>query len=306
MRMFSEIESAVEQIENNGSLREEKDFLNRAEAIDFLDFQAIGALVKLQNEEGNTKEIADLKYRTEQVMEELEKVNDNLFLKLEENIRKEGLTVNQFKNLVGEYFDFNLYHGDQPEGPGYDNLDIFINRLFPFQYVPRQVFDLERGMVYYQKTPARIVLEFIGKIEFTKDDVFFDLGSGLGQLVILVNLLTGIKTRGVEIEPIFCDYARQSAAAFKLTDVIFTNADARTVDYSEGTVFFMYTPFTGEILENVLEVLRKESEVRKIKIITYGPCTTHVSSQSWLELSIPHDGNIYKPAIFSVSKLKAE
>jgi len=125
------------------------------------------------------------------------------------------------------------------------------------------------------------------------------LGSGLGQVAIVVNLLTGAKTIGVEFEPAFCDYAKDCADAFNLSGVTFINVDARKADYSEGTIFFMYTPFRGEMLQEVLAILKKESLSRKIKIITYGPCTADVALQSWLDIAGPWDGNIYKLAVFN-------
>ncbi len=137
-------------------------------------------------------------------------------------------------------------------------------------------------MVFYQKTPARIILNHINKSEFKSKDVFFDLGSGLGQVVVLVNLLTGIKSIGVEYEPDFCRYARSRAEVLNLPDVEFINEDARYADYSSGTVFFLYTPFEGKILDDVLQKLKKESKNRKIKILTYGSCTPVVANQLWL------------------------
>jgi hypothetical protein len=61
----------------------------------------------------------------------------------------------------------------------------------------------------------------------------------------------------------------------------------------------MFTPFKGEILQEVLEILRKESLLRKIKIITYGPCTAQVALQSWLDFAVPKDDNIYKLGVFT-------
>jgi SAM-dependent methyltransferase len=154
-------------------------------------------------------------------------------------------------------------------------------------------------MVFYQKTPARIIFELVEKTFITKDDIFFDLGSGLGQAAILVNLLAGAKARGVEFEPAFCSYAGECAEQLNLPDVSFINADARQTDYSEGTVFFMYTPFKGEILQDVLALLRNESLTRKIKIITYGPCTFQVASEGWLDITVSNNDNIDKPAVFT-------
>ena len=298
MHRISEIQTTIEDIENNSSLFEENNFLRRIETIDFLEFQIIGELEKLELDNPQIEKFDHLKKRTESLLAALERINDTLFKMLLENIRTGKITGQKFKILINEYFDFTLYNSEYKEEVGYDNLDIFIDRLFPRQAMPEQTKDLEQGMIYYQKTPVRIVFEFINKIEFAKEDVFFDLGSGLGQVAILVNLLCGIKTKGVEIEPSFCDYARQSASEFKLHDVNFINTDARKVDYSCGTIFFMFTPFKDKILEEVLRVLKEQSQQRKIKIITYGPCTTHVAAQSWLKCVTPQVLDIYKPTIF--------
>ena len=144
-------------------------------------------------------------------------------------------------------------------------------------------------MVYYQKTPARVVLELVEKSQLTNEDVFFDLGAGLGQTAILVHLLTGLAAHGVEFEPAFCAYAENCARSLHLSDVNFIHADARHADYSEGTIFFMFTPFMGEILQDVLDILIKQSEKRKIKIINFGPCTAQIALQSWLHFENPND-----------------
>ena len=240
-----------------------------------------------------------MKYRAEKLKEELEEIDHKLFKTVRASIQAGNCTGEEFKNLVRKYLDFNPDSNEYQVGEGYDNLDVLINGLFPSYAMPEQTKKLEPEMVFYQKTPARIVFEITEKVHFSKDDVFFDLGSGLGQVAILVNLLTGIKVKGIEFEPAFCHYARECASGLNLPDVTFVNADARKADYSEGTVFFMYTPFKGKILEDVLEVLRKESLARKIKIITYGPCTAEVALQKWLDFALPRDTNIYKLGVFT-------
>jgi SAM-dependent methyltransferase len=153
-------------------------------------------------------------------------------------------------------------------------------------------------MVYYQPTPARIILELVEKANLTGKDVFYDLGSGLGQVPILVNLLSEAQAKGIEFEPAYCDYARACAAELNLSRVEFINVDARKADYSDGTVFFMYTPFEGSLLQEVLEKLRGESRKRMIKLFTYGPCTPQVSQQSWLECVDQNGNHIYKLGVF--------
>ncbi|WP_426669695.1 class I SAM-dependent methyltransferase [Mucilaginibacter sp. McL0603] len=294
-----EMQSDIGAIENDPLLFEEKNFDQRTEAIDFIEFQIIDQIEGLLGETNQSDKLLLLKHRAEKVKSELEKINIILFRKLQKDIRNVGYTGKEFKSLVNKHVDFNLDDNEHQEEPGYDNLDIFINGLLSPKTMPEQTKDLEPEMVFYQKTPARIIFELADKIKFAKEDVFFDLGSGLGQAGILVNLLTGVTAKGVEFEPAFCDYSQDCVKKLNLSHITFINADARQADYSDGTIFFMYTPFNGEILQEVLEILRKESLLRKIKIITYGPCTPKIASQSWLDSAVSKDDNIYKLAVFT-------
>jgi hypothetical protein len=294
-----EIQSYIEALENDASLDEEKNFDQRIDALDLMEFQVFDQLDDLQLKANQKEQLVLLKSRAEIIKSRLEGINFNLFQKLRADIKTQKYTGEQFKNLISEYVDFDLNHTAHQQEAGYDNLDIFINGLLCFDPMPEPTKDLEPEMVFYQKTPTRIIFEMIEKADFSKDDVFFDLGSGLGQIGILVNLLTGVRTVGVEFEPAFYEYARNCAMQLNLFNVGFVNVDARKADYSTGTIIFMYTPFNGEIMEDVLEALRQESLQRKIKVITYGPCTAQVRLQSWLHSVTPNDECIYKLAIFT-------
>ena len=290
-----EIQTYIEAIEENSSLYEEKNFDQRYEVIDFIGFQVIDPIDAMLLKTPQPDELILLKRRAEKIKADLEEINRQLFQRLRSAIR-EGSTGEAFKRQVHEYFDFEI--GEYGEETDYDNLDLFVNGLSLFQIMPEQTRDLEPEMVYYQKTPARVVFELVGQAHFTKDDVFFDLGSGLGQVAILVNLLAGITVKGIEFEPAFCDYARDCAAELHLPNVTFINIDARQADLSEGTVFFMFTPFRGEILQEVLEILRRQSLLRKIKIITYGPCTARVALESWLDFANAEEHKPYRLGVF--------
>jgi SAM-dependent methyltransferase len=112
--------------------------------------------------------------------------------------------------------------------------------------------------------------------------VFYDLGAGLGHVAILMRLLAGVRAVGVEIESVFCETARRAAQDLGVSDVLFVQADAREIDYSTGTVFYLFTPFTGTILECVLDRLRVEGQQRALALCTYGACTRRLAEQSWL------------------------
>jgi SAM-dependent methyltransferase len=153
-------------------------------------------------------------------------------------------------------------------------------------------------MVYYQPTPARVILELVEKADIGGGDVFYDLGSGLGQVPILVNLLTGARAVGVEFEPAYCEHAQECARRMNLSQVAFVNLDARVADYADGTVFFMYTPFEGQLLQEVLGRLRDEARKRVLRVCTYGPCTRQVSGQDWLWPVGQRAERVYELAVF--------
>jgi len=293
---ISEIQSHFEKIEKDVALYEEKNFEHRMEAIDFMEFYIIDQVEMSLQKTDQPNELILLRHRAGKIKLELEKINVSLFQKLRANMRKGEHRGKRFRDLVDQYTNL---HNEQHGETGYDNLDIFINGLFSLRAMPEPTKELETEMVYYQKTPARVIFEMVEKVHFTSNDVFFDLGSGLGQVAILVNLLTWVKAIGVEFEPSFSEYAQNCAAGLNITGVTFLNVDACEADYSEGTVFFMFTPFTEKMLQEVLELLKKESLLRKIKIITYGPCTALVASQSWLAGATRRSNDVYKLAFFN-------
>jgi len=141
-------------------------------------------------------------------------------------------------------------------------------------------------MIAYYPTPARVIFALIAHAHLRAHDVFYDLGAGLGRVALMVGLLTAAQARGIEYEPAYCAYAQQRAHSLNLPQVTFLNVDSRQADYMDGTVFFLYTPFTGSLLQAVLARLHTEVQTRPITIATYGACTRDVAQQPWLQLGV--------------------
>jgi hypothetical protein len=144
-------------------------------------------------------------------------------------------------------------------------------------------------MTAYQPTPARHILDLIAVCKFSNDDVLVDLGSGLGHVPLLVSILTGIRTLGAEVQSDFAGSAQEAARVLNLRRVRFRAEDARMTDLSSGTVFYMFSPFTGSILADVLCGLRKQSKERQIRVCSLGPCTRILQDQTWLRATKPPD-----------------
>jgi SAM-dependent methyltransferase len=293
---WREIQSDVEAIEENRTLFDEANFIGRVEAIDRIEFHILGRIgVALGSHPAEG--LMGLKYRAEWLRDQLEEINARLFQKLRAQIRSGSLIGEELKHELERY-------GRDKGGSSrdYDGLDVLVGGLLRLDPSPQETQPREPEMVFYQPTPARIILELLEKTSITRDTVFYDLGSGLGHVCILVNLLTGARVKGIEFEPAFCDYARRCASGLNLSRVKFINVDARTADYSDGTIFFMYTPFRGGLLKEVLQKLRRESDKRTSRICTYGPCTLDVSNQTWLRRVDQNPNTEHALAIFETAK----
>ena len=200
----------------------------------------------------------------------------------------------QFMKMVRSYvsFDIDAAHGQGKIG--YDTLDLFIDGLLTTHPLPETTAPLQTDMIFYQKTPARVVFEIVAKARITTNDVFFDIGSGLGQVAILVNLLSGANTTGVESDAALCHYSALSAQALQLNNISFINTNALQCDYSEGTIFFLYSPFKGDMLKQMLIILKKQAAKRSIRIYTYGPCSAVVNQEEWLDCADSSPMDVYK------------
>jgi hypothetical protein len=288
----------IEAVEKNTALYIETNFAERAEVIDSIEYNIVERIDGLLPRHNRPEELAALKQRAERVKRRLEAINEALFQQLRADIRAGHCTGPELKRRIDQYVGWRSPDADQAD-IGYDSLDLFINGLLLTGEAPGEAKDRGPEMVFYQPTPARIIVELIEKTDMGGDDIFYDLGSGLGQVSILVNLLSGARTKGVEVEPAYCDYARRCAAELNLSRVEFINRDAREVNYADGTLFFMYTPFEGRLLQEVLENLERESRKRTIRVCTYGPCTSKVSGQSWLKCVSQSGRPEYRLGIFT-------
>ncbi|MEO7119935.1 MAG: hypothetical protein ABIY62_02500 [Ginsengibacter sp.] len=282
-----ELRADIAAIEKDTSLYEEINFDNRADAIDFIDFHIIDRIDRLQP----GKEFDVVKHHAKKVKCALESVDMRMFEQLRGQIKNNVLTASSFAEVIRNYVRTSSKSRDNI---GYDNLDTFMNGLLFIGVIPDPIRALESDMVFYQKIPARIVFEMAGLLNINQDDFFCDIGSGLGQAAILVNLISGANAIGIEYETAYCDYARKCASQLNLPKVTFTNEDARKADYSCGTIFFLYTPFGGKMLQDVLNLLQKESTKRTIRIFTYGPCSLKVSQQNWLSGLTGNGDDLYK------------
>lgn len=125
---------------------------------------------------------------------------------------------------------------------------------------------LPRGAVPYLPCAVEDILVLAS--ELRADDELVDLGSGLGRVVMLAHLLSGARAHGIEIQPRLVARAREIAARLSL-DVTFAHGDASETPL-DGSVFFLYSPFNGAMMERVLTRLREVAARRPLRICAVG------------------------------------
>jgi SAM-dependent methyltransferase len=107
------------------------------------------------------------------------------------------------------------------------------------------------------------------------DDLFIDLGSGLGKVAALSRLVCGARVRGIEVQQ------ELIARAPRLDGVEFVHADVRHAAIEDGTIFFLYNPFTGSALREVLARLRGVAAHHAIVVCALGVSLEHATGD-WL------------------------
>jgi Histone methylation protein DOT1 len=297
IKKLAQLANEIRAIEAKGTLLEETNFAGRSEAIDFLDFHIIDRIDGLLAEDGHRGdrhrgELELIRERAERAKAGLERIDIRLFERVRGEIAA-GVRCGSLERMIPGLVDHTA-----TDERGYDVLDAFVNGLFSDQPLPVETKALLPDMVSFHKTPVRVVMGMIELAEMDSGDVFVDIGSGLGQVVLLVNLLAGVRGMGIEYEPSYCAYASAIVSRLRLTDIAFVNADARDSDYSKGTVFFLYTPFEGRLLQDVLRLLKKQALSRMIRIFTYGPCSAMVAAENWCCCDHGIPGDPYQLCLF--------
>jgi hypothetical protein len=264
--------SLIEELEQDRSLDEPRHLRQRFEAVDNLDRYLLDGLPIG----------TDLHHRARAIHAKLEAVNFGLYESIRGDIQRGAGAYSLLDWMPGENGATNLANWK-----GYDYLDELISGVLRFEEPPAEVVQLESEMVAYQPTPARHIFDLIRRAALTERDFLIDLGSGLGQVTLMTSICTSANCIGIELEPSYVDCARQSARSLNLNRVRFIQDDARAADLSGGTIFYLYTPFTGSILRDVLNSLGQEAATREIRVCTFGPCTRVVAEEQWLNVIGP-------------------
>jgi hypothetical protein len=277
--MIRALQSLLDELEHDRSLDEPDRLRLRIDALDRLD-------VYLLDEDLPAPTVhsaeAELYRRAIALCTKLEAANFTLYQAIRRDIQQ-GTCLRSLLRWVPKKSGRDGEAARIESGPAYDYLDELVSGILQFEKPEAEIVQLAAEMVFYQPTPARHIFDLIARAALTERDVLVDLGSGMGHVPLLTAICTGAQCIGIELEPAYIECARKSAWALNLKNVTFIQQDARAADLSVGTVFYLYTPFTGGILRAVLKALQRETSSREIRICTFGPCMPIIAEAQWLE-----------------------
>jgi len=258
------LQALIEALEHDAGLRQPQSLRQRLDALDRLELLASSGAMR-----------PELEQRLVRVQEDFDALNAALYVQLRQDIRR-GIMPALLARCMAD-----TAH-EEVTGDGYDWRDELLDGVLQLSSPEAVNAALPPDMVAYQPTPARHILALLARTRLTADDVLLDFGSGLGHVPLLTSICTGAAAIGIEREPAYVACARASAHALQRSNVQFHCQDARAADLAPATLLYFYTPFVGAVLQDMLDILRRHSAGRGIRVAALGPCVAMLAAQDWL------------------------
>lgn len=164
--------------------------------------------------------------------------------------------------------------------------DAWVDRELGLGELPDDGPALPRDCVPYLPCGVDVLLRIVEQVPVDPSDVFVDIGSGVGRATALVHLLTGAEAIGIEVQPALVLAARDLAKRLAAPRVSTIEGDAAELVgfVTNGTVFFLYCPFSGDRLAKVIAHLERIARTRAIRVCCLD---LPLPTCSWLALEPP-------------------
>ena len=142
----------------------------------------------------------------------------------------------------------------------------------------------------YQLTHTLPLRKVLTALKIPPGRILVDLGCGKGKVLLTASEFGFKEARGIEFSPLLCDIARRNCSTYKnrtntRTDFGIINSDV--LDYGmkdDEDVFFLFNPFDGYILEQVLKNISDSLLRRKRKIwIIYNNAVHRELFDRWIK-----------------------
>jgi hypothetical protein len=144
----------------------------------------------------------------------------------------------------------------------------------------------DQRFLNYEATKLESIIDVLENGDIHANDVFFDIGGGMGKVPMLVHWATGARAVSVEYQQPLCIASAELGRRLGFSGFEVMHADARAVDYSGGTKFFLFNPFLGEILRETMAKIEVVARSATVPITVF--CVTLQTAEElkrldWLE-----------------------
>jgi hypothetical protein len=169
--------------------------------------------------------------------------------------------------------------------------DAWLDAVLGLGEIPDDGPDLPRDGVPYLPCPVDALLRVVDEARVEAADVFVDVGGGVGRAAAFVHLVTGARAVAIEIQRGLASAARELSARFPAARLAVLEGDAGALvgGVPDGTVFFLYCPFSGARLARVLDEIEPLARARPLRV-----CCVDVPLplRPWLRLDPPGRGGV--------------
>jgi predicted RNA methylase len=123
----------------------------------------------------------------------------------------------------------------------------------------------------------------IHALRLTERDVVYDLGAGYGRFVIYGALVSGAKFKGIEIVRERAAHIGRARVRLRLRNASVVAKNAAAADFTDGTKFYLFSPFFTPTLRAVARQLETCAAKRPITVVAIYHAATFFSRQRWLK-----------------------
>lgn len=137
---------------------------------------------------------------------------------------------------------------------------------------------------HYVPTPYSKVIASLRHVAIGPEDVFVDLGSGLGRTVFAASWLGARRAVGVEIDKSLTEAACANLSRFRLPDrdIEFFCLPAQAYDFQDTSLIYMFHPFGAGTMQQVCELIEAAlaQRPRNLRIVYENPVNASVLDES--------------------------
>jgi predicted RNA methylase len=187
----------------------------------------------------------------------------------------------RLRNRVRDHLRWRLSRAIAPATLGVDRV-VNRRRGFP-DAASRVVWLKDLGLAApdrnsYSPSPHNVLKRIMPESEVGPDDVFIDIGSGMGRVALEAAQYPFKRVIGVELTPQLTRIARHvrdaQAGRLRCCDVEFVTADASAYEIPpDATVVYLFDPFRGATFERVIQrlIASVDANPRQVRIIYLVP-----------------------------------